>query len=148
MFGIGTMLLITGNVDRMSEKRAGIYKLEFRTGEIYIGQSISVDSRIKTHLKYLGRGTHGNKDMQELYNLYGSPDTEIIELCAPELLNQEEKKWIAYYDSYNNGLNKTNGGGIKRKVETTTREPNSFKWVYWIVLIIGIGTLLRSCTGR
>lgn len=35
---------------------------------------------------------------------------EIIEECSEEQLNNRERYWIAYYDTYHNGYNRTVGG--------------------------------------
>lgn len=35
---------------------------------------------------------------------------DIIEECPPEILNEKEKYWIKYYNSYKKGYNATEGG--------------------------------------
>ena len=39
---------------------------------------------------------------------------EVLEECATEMLNERERYWIEYYDTYNNGYNLTQGGDYNR----------------------------------
>jgi hypothetical protein len=41
-------------------------------------------------------------------------DFNILEVCSIEQLDERERYWISYYDSYNNGYNRTPGGGSLR----------------------------------
>lgn len=99
----------------------GIYKFTNKiNNQIYIGKSIDIDYRIKQHFQNAFRNTKGNKEYNKpLYQAirkYGSDSflIEIIEECAINQLNEREKYWIDYYDSYKNGYNCTIGGdGIK-----------------------------------
>lgn len=87
----------------------GIYKL-FIGENIYIGKSIKIESRIKTHLSNLNNKCHCNKYLQRVYDKYGI-DSDIVEECSKEILNEREKYWIEYYRNLNyNVLNMTDGG--------------------------------------
>lgn len=44
-------------------------------------------------------------------------DFSIIEECSPDFLDERERYWISYYDSYNNGYNRTPGGSVLRNNE-------------------------------
>lgn len=44
-------------------------------------------------------------------------DFSILEQCNIEQLDEKERYWIAYYDSYNNGYNRTPGGKALRGSE-------------------------------
>lgn len=100
----------------------GIYKLEFGDGSVYIGQSIDIDSRIKSHRLDLSRGSHPNRSMQEVYDAYdGEMDVEVLEECEPDELNELEKGYIEQYDSFYGGLNQTRGGGTKRSTEKESK---------------------------
>ena len=97
------------------EKRIGyIYKIVSPNGKIYIGQTINKKQR-KYHYK--------NYDFKQQIKLWNSCvkynwnpiDTfEIIEetICGinKQILNEREKYWIGFYDSFNNGLNCNEGG--------------------------------------
>ena len=90
------------------ETICGIYKIQNKINNmIYIGQSIDILYRFKAHKKsYDNLAIH--KAMQE----YGIENFtfEIVEECSREKLDEREKYWISYYDSYRNGYNRTSGG--------------------------------------
>ena len=100
------------------EKISGIYKITAKhNNKIYIGQSIDIYERWKSHWKQVNNG-----DSSYIHNAmrkYGKNGFvfEIIEKCSQDVINEREKYWIEYYDSYNNGYNLTIGGeGVKGKV--------------------------------
>lgn len=91
----------------------GIYKIGFvGCQEFYIGQSKSFKSRFKEHKNKLRSRSHHNERMQQACNKYGLENIriEIIEICQPEELNEREVYYIALYNSYYYGFNKTLGG--------------------------------------
>ena len=110
MYGIVTTPPITGFA-RMYN--SGIYKLEFPNGAVYIGQSISLDKRYKTHFREMREGIHPNYKIRDLVSVFGLPSYEVLEYCPQHALNHREKYWIEFYDSYTSGLNLTRGGGKK-----------------------------------
>ncbi len=91
-----------------------IYKLTSPNGKVYIGQTINKKQRkrhyssgdFKQQIKLL--------NSVKCYNWNPADTYEIIEecLCGPEKenLNNREKYWIEYYDSFKNGLNCNYGG--------------------------------------
>lgn len=89
----------------------GIYKITNKENhKIYIGQSVNIEARWRRHKSiptYLQ-----DKPLYRAFNKYGIDNFtfEIIELCPISSLNDREKYWIHYYDSYNNGYNLTTGG--------------------------------------
>lgn len=92
----------------------GIYKItNVLNGKVYIGQSIDIETRWKQHIDEGKRLRHKTK-LYYAMNEYGIDNFhfEIIELCESnqDILNQKERYWINYYDSYNNGYNSTLGG--------------------------------------
>ena len=102
----------------MAEKISGIYKITAKhNGKVYIGQSIDIYNRWRGHWKQVQQG-----DSDYIHNAmrkYGKEgfSYEIIEQCPQEIINEREKYWINYYDSYNNGYNLTTGGeGVKNKI--------------------------------
>lgn len=91
----------------------GIYKFQNKiTQQVYIGQSINIEKRFKSHKKdYI----NGNNKFYTAIQEFGWDNFtfEILEECPVEQLNQREKYWIQYYDSFQNGYN-SNGGGSRQ----------------------------------
>lgn len=86
----------------------GIYKIEnLINHKVYIGQSISIASRLKQHKSDLKNNRHANSHLQSSWNKYGEENFifEIIDLCTKEQLNEKEIYWIEYYGGKNNQLN-------------------------------------------
>ena len=103
-------------------KISGIYKIEDKaSGMVYVGLSTNLADRWRSHLLNFLCGQGINKYHPELKieNLSFS----ILELWSNDKLDEREKYWISYYDSYNKGFNRTEGGrrgynhikGAKRK---------------------------------
>ena len=100
----------------------GIYKITSPTNKIYIGQSINIKRRIARY-KCL--------DCKNQYKLHNSLlkygwDLHIFEIiceCNDDILNELEKYYIKYYDTFDteHGLNLTDGGDSKRIVSLETR---------------------------
>lgn len=99
----------------MKNKICGIYKfLNPITNKVYIGQSIDIRSRYQAHKSnhlnpnYINYNAYFYKALRK----YGFENFnfEIIEECESSLLDEREKYWINYYNSYNNGYNMTKGG--------------------------------------
>ena len=93
-------------------KVCGIYKLTDQiTGQSYIGQSVDVRERIRTHIKTaLTYGKASNKLYQAmqkdgLYNF----TFEILEEVPRSDLNDREAYWIGFYKTKEFGLNGTKG---------------------------------------
>lgn len=96
----------------------GIYKITDKiSGKSYIGQSIHIFTRWSEHARHIREGRGINGIPLELKNL----TFEILELCSTEELDDREIYWIKYYDSYNNGFNKTSGGQRKRGEEKASK---------------------------
>lgn len=90
-----------------------IYKIEFKNGSIYVGKTtLSIENRFVFHYSLMKRGKHHSHKLQAAYNQHGKPEVSIVEALAPgDDSDAREQYWIQYYDSYNNGLNCTPGGG-------------------------------------
>ena len=85
----------------------GIYKITNNiTNQSYIGQSKDIDQRFKEHCN------HKNTVVGADINLYGVENFsfEILEICAPEKLDEREVYYIEKYNTYNTGYNKSIGG--------------------------------------
>lgn len=93
----------------------GIYKIENQiNGKAYIGQSINIEQRWKTHIRE-GKNYHeGGRGyaIHKAISKYGVENFSfvVLEECKEEELNDREKYWISQYDSYYNGYNCTKGG--------------------------------------
>lgn len=92
-----------------------IYKITNNiNGKVYIGKTNkTIMKRFKKHcedsLKYKER------PLYRAFNKYGIKSFSIneIEECNPNIVNEREKYWIEYYNSFKNGYNATLGGDGK-----------------------------------
>ena len=137
----------------------GIYKIEnLINGNKYIGQSNNITKRWSTEK----RTAFNEKDPRYEYPLsralrkYGIENFsfEIIEECAIEQLNERERYWVSYYDSFYNGYNQTLGGdspknapkdniiGVIRDLENTDMYHKEIaeKWNISQEMVQGINT--------
>ena len=92
----------------------GIYKYTNKlNGKIYIGLSTNIERRYQQHL-YDSEHLEDKRCCGIDYAIkkYGIENFsfEIIEYCNVDELDNREKYWINYYDSYNQGYNRTVGG--------------------------------------
>lgn len=93
----------------------GIYKIENISNKgLYIGSSISINSRWNTHLRELDNNTHHSSKLQKDYNIYGATyfTFSIVELVPnKEKLIEREQFWIDYFDATSiNNYNMQNCG--------------------------------------
>ena len=99
--------------------RGFIYKITNKiNGKSYIGQTIqNVKERFYQHCATKCSQSILNMVIHKAINKYGKSNftIEVIEEVESTNLNDRERYWIRYYDSYNNGYNSTEGGqdGIK-----------------------------------
>lgn len=99
--------------------RGFIYKITNKiNGKSYIGQTIqNVKERFYQHCATKCSQAILNMVIHKAINKYGKSNftIEVIEEVESTNLNDRERYWIRYYDSYNNGYNSTEGGqdGIK-----------------------------------
>ena len=99
--------------------RGFIYKITNTiNGKSYIGQTIqNVKERFYQHCATKCSQAILNMVIHKAINKYGKSNftIEVIEEVESTNLNDRERYWIRYYDSYNNGYNSTEGGqdGIK-----------------------------------
>lgn len=112
--------------------KTGIYKITSPSNKIYIGQSVDIDKRFKAYKRL------SCKSQRKLYNSllkYGFENHifEIIEECSINLLNEREKFFVVFYNTFNskNGLNIRDGGGNSAKLseEQKKKISNSLKGV-------------------
>lgn len=88
----------------------GIYKITDKvSNKSYIGQSTNIAHRFKNHIEDIENcdGLRKYHPEIEIENL----TFEIIEICKNEKeLDERERYWIKYYDTFFNGFNRTMGG--------------------------------------
>ena len=109
----------------------GIYCIENKVnGKKYIGKSIDIQERWNSHKMQLRNGNHINSYLQHSWDKYGSDSFEfsVLEECSDEILNERERYWIEFYDSFNSGFNLTRGGdGGNTIAGYTTEELQRYK---------------------
>lgn len=99
--------------------RGFIYKITNTiNSKSYIGQTIqNVKERFYQHCATKCSKAVSNMAIHRAIKKYGKSNftVEVIEEIDSTNLNDRERYWIRYYDSYNNGYNSTEGGqdGIK-----------------------------------
>ena len=94
--------------------RGFIYKITNTiNGKSYIGQTIqNVKERFYQHCATKCSKAVSNMAIHRAIKKYGKSNftVEVIEEIDSANLNDRERYWIRYYDSYNNGYNSTEGG--------------------------------------
>lgn len=93
----------------------GIYKIENLVNhKIYIGQSINIERRWKQEKQraFQESAHEYNYPISKALRKYGIDNFSfsVIEECSVDKLNEREKFWIAYYNSFFSGYNQTFGG--------------------------------------
>lgn len=106
-----------------------IYKVtNLINGKVYIGQTIqTVQNRWYRHCGKSGISqAELNTHFKRAILKYGKDNfkIEVIEDCDSSLLNEREKYYISYFDSYNNGYNSTLGGNDGYKPYKTNDKTN------------------------
>ena len=81
--------------------------------KVYVGQTIqSLKKRFNGHCCYSKSDKSINMYIKRAIHRYGRDKFHIslLEECSIELMNEREKYWIDFFDSYNKGYNLTKGG--------------------------------------
>ena len=87
----------------------GIYKITNKiNNKAYIGQSIDIEHRWKTHISRHSTCSAIHKAIEK----YGTDNFifEVLEECKQKELNDKEIYWIKYYNTFEDGYNLTRGG--------------------------------------
>lgn len=104
---------------------SGIYAIVNKiTGKMYIGQSIHVYNRIRSHFTALSKG-HDNLKLQRSVNKYGIENFygKVIQIITnPYLLDDYEDFYIEYFNTRKCGYNIAKGG--KSSGDTLSEHPN------------------------
>lgn len=93
-----------------------IYQIEnLINHKSYIGQTLSIETRIKNHFLALKRNKHRNKKLQNAYNKYGEDNFSVkiwsFSIESREDLNKLECRYIDKFNSIEDGYNIAPGGG-------------------------------------
>lgn len=106
------------------------YKKKSNNKVVYVGQTTNLDYRHKQHIQYDPFNVNNseyNYPLSRGIRKYGEQEYELIILednLLQEQLNDREKYWIAYYDTYFNGYNQTIGGSNPTKPIFTEEKIN------------------------
>lgn len=91
-----------------------IYKIKNNVnGKLYIGKTNqTIVDRFAQHCKDCLRDSEKNRPLYKAMNKYGVQNfsVEQVEECSPDIVNEREKYWIEYYNSFKQGYNATLGG--------------------------------------
>ena len=108
-----------------------IYKIENQINhKVYIGQTIkSLNKRFSQHKNNYTKPYFSQIHLYRAFKKYGIENFsfEKIEQVNDEDLDEREKYWIAYYNSYENGYNSTLGG---RDIELYKWDQEQIKKLY------------------
>nr|WP_285845777.1 GIY-YIG nuclease family protein [Metabacillus idriensis] len=100
-----------------------------KNNKIYIGQSIDLDRRIKSHIRDLNKGHHRNQYLQRAWNKYGEKNFSftILDYCEISELDNKEKNYIVKFNSLvdHNGYNLDSGGNLNKNFTEVTRKKMS-----------------------
>lgn len=111
-------------------EKIGIYKITSPSGKVYIGQSIDIEKRFKTYLRY---SCKSQTKLLASLKKYGAENHkyEILAICKKEELSIQEKYFVDLFQSFNSekGLNIRDGGGNSAKLsdEQKLKISNSLK---------------------
>lgn len=93
-----------------------IYKIQNLINDsIYIGQTVkTAEKRFQQHRNNYDKPYFSQLTLYKAFKKYGLENFsfEVIEEIENEKLDEREKYWIDYYDSYKNGYNMTLGGRL------------------------------------
>lgn len=99
----------------------GIYCiLNLVNDKIYIGQSVDIERRLRSHISYLINSKHHNQYLQRAFDKYGFDNfvfSPILE-CNEDKLDYYEVKYILEFDSmdFNKGYNLESGGNSNKRI--------------------------------
>lgn len=92
------------------------YKKRSTQKIVYVGQTVQLEVRHKKHIQYDPFNLNTREydyPLSRGIRKYGEEEYELIILednLLKEELNEREKYWIAFYDTYFNGYNQSTGG--------------------------------------
>lgn len=90
----------------------GIYKISNTiNNKVYIGKSTNIEKRFRQHQNKSYR-QEKHQAIHRAIDKYGVENFkfEVLEECGADIINNREKYWIGFYNSYEEGYNCTLGG--------------------------------------
>ena len=92
-----------------------VYKIEnIVNHKKYIGLTNNINRRRSRHFGDLASKRHDNKFLQKEYDIFGKDNFSFEQIFCGDVdadeIEELEKYYIAYFDSYQNGYNQNNGG--------------------------------------
>lgn len=114
------------NFNTTNERYGVIYSFtNTENNKRYIGRTLHPEHRYITHIIRIKKGCNTHAFYDEYRNNPNNFKYEIIEYNILESeLDNKEKYYINYFDSYNNGYNSTLGGGCWNKPVHFSKERN------------------------
>lgn len=107
-------------------KTGTIYMIEnLVNGKVYVGQTVQkVDRRLHVHKIKLQKQYHNNPHLQRAFNKYGenSFKSSVIEKCSISEIDDRERYWIKFFETYTGVYNIESGGNDYRKISQTTKQ--------------------------
>jgi group I intron endonuclease len=101
------------------DKVSGIYQIVSPSGRSYIGGTTNLRDRKNSHFRDCRKGRHGNINIQQDWNKYGSMIFKILFICSPiDLLFYEQRSIDILKPEYNICLIADSSLGVKRRPET------------------------------
>lgn len=87
-------------------KVCGVYLIECN-GKPYVGSSIDIHLRWKTHIRCLRNKYHCNRKLQNAWNKHGKEkfSFSILEICDAMCRREKETTWIGIKNSFKKGYN-------------------------------------------
>ena len=87
------------NIEDLKNK-SGIYAILTDDDKIYIGSSINIYTRLKSHLNFLNKGTHKNKSLQKSWNI--NFKINLLEECDEQTLLEKENYYLETTENLHN----------------------------------------------
>ena len=111
----------------------------------YIGKTYnSIAERWKEHCKDYQKARCEKRPLYEAMNKYGIENFTVELIEETDNLEEREKYWVAYYDSYRNGYNATLGGDGRPYFEYSDEEV--IKKFYELRNIKEVAEFFHCCT--
>ena len=86
-------------------KVSGIYRIDVGNGRFYIGSSVDLAQRKKSHLRNLKQSNHRNFRMQRCWNKYNFFEFTVLEYCPVESLLIREQQYLDKYKHDEKNIN-------------------------------------------